>query len=79
MIEAEGGKAQVFAADVVAGEPLTFTAGAITVPNGPGLGVDLDRYALFRLREQYLRCGLRNRDDTGYMRRIVPGWQPPRW
>jgi len=65
--------------DVVAGEPLTFREGAIAVPQDPGLGVDLDRDALARLHEQYLRCGLRNRDDTGYMRRVVPGWEPPRW
>ena len=47
----------------------------------PGLGVELDRDALARLHEQYLRCGLRNRDDTGYMRRVVPGYErrQPRW
>jgi len=65
--------------DVVAGEPLPFRGGAIAVPQEPGLGVDLDRDALARLHEQYLTCGLRNRDDTGYMRRVVPGWEPPRW
>jgi glucarate dehydratase len=34
-----------------------------------------------RLHEQYLRCGLRNRDDTGYMGRVVPGYgrRQPRW
>jgi hypothetical protein len=39
------------------------------------------RDALARLHEQYLRCGLRNRDDTGYMRRVVPGYErkQPRW
>ncbi|MGH3174583.1 MAG: hypothetical protein ACRDPF_12080 [Streptosporangiaceae bacterium] len=37
--------------------------------------------ALARLHEQYLRCGLRNRDDTGYMRRVVPAYErkQPRW
>jgi len=67
--------------DVVAGEPFTFRAGALAVPSGPGLGVELDRDALARLNEQYLRCGLRNRDDTGYMQRVVPGYErrQPRW
>jgi len=67
--------------DVVAGEPFGFSGGAIRVPNAPGLGVELDRDALARLHEQYLRCGLRNRDDTGYMRRVVPGYErrQPRW
>ena len=67
--------------DVVAGTPFTFAGGALSVPRGPGLGVELDRDALARLHEQYLRCGLRNRDDTGYMRRVVPGYErrQPRW
>ena len=67
--------------DVVAGQPFTFRGGAIRVPDAPGLGVELDRDALGRLHEQYLRCGIRNRDDTGYMRRIVPGYErrQPRW
>ncbi|HEX3308668.1 MAG TPA: enolase C-terminal domain-like protein, partial [Streptosporangiaceae bacterium] len=67
--------------DVVAGQPFRFSGGALRVPDAPGLGVELDRDALVRLHEQYLRCGLRNRDDTGYMRRVVPGYerQQPRW
>ena len=67
--------------DVVAGTPFTFSGGALSVPPGPGLGVELDRDALGRLHEQYLACGLRNRDDTGYMQRIVPGYvrKQPRW
>jgi len=67
--------------DVVAGQPFSFSGGAIAVPGRPGLGVELDRDALGRLHEQYLSCGLRNRDDTGYMQRIVPGYErrQPRW
>jgi glucarate dehydratase len=67
--------------DVVSGDPFTFTGGSVAVPAGPGLGVELDRDALARLHEQYLACGLRNRDDTGYMRRFDPGYQrvQPRW
>jgi glucarate dehydratase len=67
--------------DVVAGDPLTFTGGSVAVPAGPGLGVELDRNALARLHEQYLACGLRNRNDTGYMQRFDPGYerQQPRW
>jgi len=67
--------------DVVAGSPFTFSGGALAVPDGPGLGVELDRDALARLHDQYLACGLRSRDDTGYMQRIVPGYErrQPRW
>ncbi|MET7645217.1 glucarate dehydratase family protein [Streptomyces sp. NPDC005426] len=67
--------------EVVEPGVLAFTDGSVQVPKGPGLGVELDRDALARLHEQYLGCGLRNRDDTGYMRRIVPGYEKksPRW
>jgi glucarate dehydratase len=58
-----------------------LAGGALRVPDAPGLGVELDRDALALLHEQYLRCGLRNRDDTGYTRRVVPGYErkQPRW
>ncbi|MGW0606693.1 glucarate dehydratase family protein [Streptomyces sp. NPDC002640] len=67
--------------DVVAPGVLAFRDGAVAVPTGPGLGVELDRDALARLHEQYLACGLRDRDDTGYMRRIDPSYEKrtPRW
>jgi glucarate dehydratase len=67
--------------DVVAGTPFTFSGGSLAVPDAPGLGVELDRDALAKLHEQYLACGLRNRDDTGYMQRINPGYErkSPRW
>ncbi|OLF06824.1 glucarate dehydratase [Actinophytocola xinjiangensis] len=67
--------------DVVEPGVLGFTDGAVTVPTGPGLGVELDRDALARLHEQYLTCGYTTRDDTGYYRRRYPGFDPtaPRW
>jgi glucarate dehydratase len=67
--------------DVVAPGVLTFSDGAVTVPTTPGLGVELDRNALGRLHEQYLECGIRDRDDTGYMSRIDPTYElrKPRW
>jgi glucarate dehydratase len=67
--------------DVVKGQPLPFRGGAIQVPDTPGLGVELDRDALGVLHEQYIRCGLRSRDDTGYMRRVDPAYrrEQPRW
>ncbi|WP_370368997.1 glucarate dehydratase family protein [Catenulispora sp. GP43] len=60
--------------DVVAGGGLTFTDGAVTLPAGPGLGVELDRDAVAALHEQYLTCGIRRRDDVGWMRRVRPEW-----
>ncbi|HTU74525.1 MAG TPA: glucarate dehydratase family protein [Trebonia sp.] len=67
--------------DVVKGTPLSFTAGSVAVPTAPGLGVELDPDELARMHEQYLTCGLRERDDTGYRQRHEPGYQRviPRW
>ncbi|MFE9681915.1 glucarate dehydratase family protein [Streptomyces sp. NPDC006285] len=67
--------------DVVDTGVLRFREGRVTVPTAPGLGVELDRDALARLHQQYLDCGLRDRDDTGYMRRVDPSFstETPRW
>ena len=66
--------------DVVA-EPLTISGGAATVPDAPGLGVTLDEDALARLHENWLHCGIRERDDTTYRRRFEPDYvkRRPRW
>ena len=67
--------------DVIGPGALSFVDGSVPVPTAPGLGVELDRDALALLHEQYERYGLRDRDDTGYMRRIDPSYRPtiPRW
>ncbi|MCO1653788.1 enolase C-terminal domain-like protein [Pseudonocardia humida] len=61
--------------DVVRPGALRFVDGAVAVPAGPGLGVELDEDALGALHERYLACGLRSRDDTGYMRRFDPAFE----
>jgi glucarate dehydratase len=67
--------------DVVAPGALSFVDGAVPVPSGPGLGVELDRDALAVMHEQYLTCGVTARDDTTYMRRFEPAFtaKRPRW
>jgi len=62
--------------DVIAGGKLAIRDGAVEVPCGPGLGVELDRDALGTLHEQYLRAGLVVRDDVAEMRKIEPDWRP---
>jgi glucarate dehydratase len=57
---------------------LEFRDGAVAVPDGPGLGVELDPDALARAHETYVRCGLTKRDDATYMRRFVPDFTPNR-
>ncbi len=67
--------------DVIVEGTLAFKDGAVTVPSGPGLGVELDRDALARLHEQYLECGITERDDTAYRRSVDPSFSAelPRW
>ena len=67
--------------DVIVPGALTFSEGSVALPTGPGLGVELDQDALARLHRLYLDCGQRRRDDTAYMQRLHPGYQPhtPGW
>ncbi|SEF63809.1 glucarate dehydratase [Nonomuraea solani] len=67
--------------DVVKPGALTFVNGAVPVPAGPGLGIELDRDALAVMNEQYEKCGIVARDDTTYMQRFNPTFSArrPRW
>ncbi len=67
--------------DVIVPGVLDFVDGAVAVPTGPGLGVELDRDALARLHEQYRTCGVRERNDSRYRQSIEPNYDPsvPRW
>lgn len=67
--------------DVVRPGALSIVDGSVPVPVTPGLGVQIDEDALAALHEQYVRCGIRDRDDTGYMRSIDPSFEAlsPRW
>ena len=67
--------------DVIVPGVLDFVDGALAVPTGPGLGVELDRDALARLHEQYVACGVRERNDSRYRQSIEPTYDPsvPRW
>lgn len=60
---------------------LEIVDGSVAIPTGPGLGIEIDDDALAALHEQYLQCGIRDRDDTGYMKSIDPSFEmtSPRW
>lgn len=60
--------------EVIAGGKLRFVDGAMAPPPGAGLGVTLDRDALARLHDNYLRCGILLRDDASEMRKHQPNW-----
>lgn len=67
--------------EVIVGGRIKIEDGSVTVPEGPGLGVELDRGALAKLHQNYLNCGLTKRDDEPEMQKKVPGWkfQAVRW
>ncbi|MEO3790223.1 enolase C-terminal domain-like protein [Nonomuraea sp. B10E15] len=69
------------AEEVIRPGVLEFRDGSVAVPTGPGLGVELDEDALAALHEQYVTCGQRGREDTAYMRTVVPDFTPntARW
>ncbi|MGW4248045.1 glucarate dehydratase family protein [Nocardia sp. NPDC004722] len=55
-------------------ERFVFTAGALDVPEKPGLGVELDRDTLARLHERWNAMpAMRERDDAAAMRRADTG------
>jgi glucarate dehydratase len=61
--------------DVIEPGALVWKSGSLVVPDGPGLGVELDRESLAQLHRQYLDCGICKRDDRSAMRLAQPGWE----
>jgi glucarate dehydratase len=60
--------------EIIVGGKLPIEGGSVEVPDGPGLGVEIDRDALQRLHENYLACGLTHRNDEVEMQKMNPGW-----
>lgn len=60
--------------DIIEGKKLAIMDGKMKVPEGVGLGVNLNRDRLARANEVYRKCGMRERDDAGTMQLIEPGW-----
>lgn len=58
--------------DVIAGGPMAYVDGAISVPSGPGLGVRLDHERVARYAEAYQRLGGYHYDRDPER----PGWFP---
>jgi glucarate dehydratase len=65
-------------------ERMVFRDGCVDVPDGPGLGVEVDRDKLAVLHRRWLDDDgtMRDRDDAAAMRKADPGWvtpSVPRW
>jgi glucarate dehydratase len=61
--------------DLIQGAKLAIRNGRMRVPDGPGLGVQLDPDRLARANETYRKCGMTERDDATTMRMVEPGWK----
>lgn len=61
--------------EIIIGGRMKFEDGAVEVPKGPGLGVELDRVALAKLHENYKKCGLTKRNDEIEMQKVQPDWK----
>ena len=55
-------------------EPLKIKGGKITLPELPGLGIEIDRTALEAGHRLYMAHGLGARDDAAAMQYLVPNW-----
>ncbi|WP_439137854.1 enolase C-terminal domain-like protein [Roseicyclus sp.] len=67
--------------EIVKGGRPTFRNGAVQVPEGPGLGVELDHEAVAELHALYRRAMVIDRDDTEEIRKYRPNFERkvPRW
>jgi len=61
--------------EIIVGGRMPIEGGCVTLPKGPGLGVELDRAALARAHATYERAGLKERNDEVEMQKKVPGWK----
>ena len=67
--------------EIVKGGRPTFRDGTLQVPEGPGLGVELDHEAVADLHGLYNAAMVQDRDDTDEMLKYVPDFvrKVPRW
>jgi glucarate dehydratase len=56
-------------------EPLRIVGGLITVPDKPGLGIEIDMEQVERAHQLYEAMNLGARDDASAMQYLLPGWK----
>ncbi len=55
--------------------PLRIEEGFVTIPEEPGLGIEIDRDQLLAAHELYKQECLGGRDDAVGMQYLIPGWE----
>ena len=61
--------------EVIKGGKLPIVDGCVRITRAPGLGLELDHDQLGKLHDQYLSCGIRQRDDVKQMQRYQADWK----
>ena len=61
--------------EVIKGGKVPIVNGCVQITRAPGLGLELDHGQLGKLHDQYLSCGIRQRDDVKQMQRYQPDWK----
>ncbi|MEU9335936.1 enolase C-terminal domain-like protein [Streptomyces sp. NPDC048290] len=56
-------------------DPLTIRDGRLTLPERPGLGVELDWERVAAAHDRHRSLDRSDRDDTAAMRRLIPDWR----
>ena len=56
-------------------EPYRIEGGKLTLPDRPGLGVELDHDEVEKAHSLYLEHGLGARDDAAAMQYLIPNWR----
>jgi glucarate dehydratase len=56
-------------------DPLKIVDGKLTVPDRPGLGIEIDMQCIEQAHDLYNKIGLAGRDDAAAMQFLVPGWK----
>jgi len=56
-------------------DPLKIRGGRLTVPERPGLGIELDMERVEAAHSLYLQAGLAARDDARAMQYLRPNWK----
>jgi glucarate dehydratase len=61
--------------ELIKGGRIQFEDGALRVSNEPGLGVELDYEKLEEMHQNYLNCGITDRNDEVEMQKVKPEWK----
>jgi glucarate dehydratase len=56
-------------------DPFKIVDGYLTIPDKPGLGIDVDMDQILKANELYNNMGLGARDDAAGMQYLIPGWK----